>query len=805
MNTAIRLLQDIDGQEIALVGGKGANLGRLTRMGLPVPPGFVVTVEVHQAFLAANNLTNADPEVLRDRIADSPIPAEVGAAILDAYQKLGASAVAVRSSATAEDLAAASFAGQHDTFLNVTDTEALLTAVRTCWASLWSPRAVEYRQQQGWGDREVAMAVVVQAMVQAEWAGVMFTANPVTGRQTEIVIESVAGLGEALVSGETSGERHVVEKTTRRILAGESLIPRQVIEELAGLGLQIEKAFGQPQDIEWAYAGGRCYILQSRPITALPEEVPQQASKERGRYNYFQRANAPNMVDHIPLAPHPFDYSLYFRPAIERISRALCSLGFSPLALEDIFLEIADGVVQVVPPAFRPTWRAWTLPMKLVAALRANTGGWMEECHTTLVALAQRIDAEELFTLSEDNLLDWIETLQRLQVELFVRRFGHFPRGMLISQGLSFLLRLAVGRQAPKVETDLLAGISCKTTEMNRELGRLARLIRGSDDLRQIFLNENPERIPIRLSQSALGHALLGEVNTFLQYFGYRETSMPAAALPAWRDNPSIVYGLLKGLVSGEKGSSTLDADDAGRAERAKHEVAAALSRDRFGVGKRFLRILFLNALEATRDFIAFREDSHFYLFMAFPVIRRLALELGRRMTEQGVLDEAEEVFFLEIEEIKNPGPAADMREKVQKRKRARRSLEDRYTTVPAELLERGTIAGEVRGVPVSPGQVTGRVRIVLSEKDFWKLQKGEVLVAPYTNPAWTPLFALAAAVVVDAGGMASHAAIVAREYGVPAVMGAGNAIRMLREGQLVLVDGNAGTVSLIRASGGKT
>lgn len=803
MNTLIRWFQEIDGQEIALSGGKGANLGRLTQIGLPVPPGFVITVGAHQAFLAANNLTNIGPEVLRDRIADSPIPAEVGAAILDAYQKLGASAVAVRSSATAEDLAAASFAGQHDTFLNVTDTEALLTAVRTCWASLWSPRAVEYRQQQGWGDQDVAMAVVVQAMVQAEWAGVMFTANPVTGQQGEIVIESVAGLGEALVSGEARGERHVVEKATQRISAGESLIPHRIVEELSGLGLQIEKAFGQPQDIEWAYAGGHCYILQSRPITALPTQVPQQASKPGRRYSRVQRANAANMVERMPLPYHPFDYSFYFRPGMERAFQAIRSLGFSPPALEDVFIEIADGMVQIVPPDPRPTLKALALPFKLGAALRADPNAWLEQCRRNLVTVAHRIDEEALSTLSEKDLLDRIETLRTLQVDLFLPRFVCFPRGMLITQVMSFLLRLTLGKEAPKMETELLSEIPCATTKMNHELGHLARRIRESEETRQVFLEESPERLQTRLSEWVAGRALLIEVETFLRVYGYRETTMPASALPAWRDDPSIVYGLLKGLVAGEQGPSALDVDESGRPERAKQEVIAALSRWRFGLGRRLLLPLFLWSLEAARGFIAFREDSHFYLFMPFPVIRRLALELGHRMKDKGILDEVDGIFFLEIEDIQNPGPAADMREKVQKRKRARRSVEGRFTSVPAELLMPTNTTGEVRGVPVSPGQAVGRARIIQSEKDFWKLQKGEVLVAPYTNPAWTPLFALAAAVVVDAGGMGSHAAIVAREYGVPAVMGAGNATRVVREGQRVMVDGTVGTVSLIRASGG--
>ncbi|MBI4494805.1 MAG: hypothetical protein HY690_18675 [Chloroflexi bacterium] len=456
-----------------------------------------------------------------------------------------------------------------------------------------------------------------------------------------------------------------------------------------------------------------------------------------------------------------------------------------------------------MPPAFRPTLRALALPAKLVAALWASPDGWLEECRRTLVAVARQIDAEEVSALSEQDLLERIERLQCLQLELFVPRFGYFPRGMLVSQGLSFLLRLAVGGAAPRLHPHLLADIPCTTTAVNQELGRLARLIRASEALRQVFLEETPDRVSARLGDSAAGRAVLAEMDAFLERYGYRETAMPATALPAWRDDPSIVYGLLKGLVAGEPASSALDAGEAGRSERARHEVVGALSRGWLGIRQHLLLPLLLQALEATRSFVAFREDSHFYLFMDFPVIRRLALELGRRLVERGVLEAAEAIFFLQIEELRQLGPTAAVREKVQRRQQARHAAEGRYTTVPAELLGQTAASGEVRGVPVSPGQAMGRVRIILSEREFWKLQQGEVLVARYTNPTWTPLFAVAGAVVVDAGGTASHAAIVAREYGIPAVMGTGNATARLREGQRVLVDGGNGRVVPVGESEG--
>ena len=217
MGTPVRWLNDIGDGDQSLVGGKGANLARLVRLGIPMPPGFVITTDAYRAVLTANSLTGTGPESLRARILSAPIPASVGAPILDAYQSLGVSKVAVRSSGTAEDLASASFAGQHDTFLNVSGPEALLDAVRACWASLWSPRAVAYRCQRAWEDTALALAVVVQEMVPAEWAGVLFTADPVTWRRDQMIVEAIAGLGEVLVSGQVTGSRAVVEKAGLRL------------------------------------------------------------------------------------------------------------------------------------------------------------------------------------------------------------------------------------------------------------------------------------------------------------------------------------------------------------------------------------------------------------------------------------------------------------------------------------------------------------------------------------------------------------------------------------------------------------
>ncbi len=794
MGPLIRWLRDLGDDDLGLAGGKGVNLGRLVRLGLPVPPAFVITVESYRAFLDGNDLAGVDPEMQREHILSAPIPTEVSVPIFEAYQELGAPKVAVRSSGSAEDLVMASFAGQHDTFLNVSGPEALLNAVRACWASLWSPRAVAYRRDSGWDDHDLALAVVVQAMVPAEWAGVLFTADPVTGRRDRMIVEAVPGLGEVLVSGEVSGRRAVVEKPSLRLLDGEIVLPQGAFEELVRMGIQIERTFGRPQDIEWAYADGRCYLLQSRPLTALPEETSRTVSRPPRRFSRMQRASALNVVDHNPLPFYPFDASLFFRPLLERVLDTHSSLGFAPIALDDIIVEMADGVFQVVPPDLRPTPRLLALPLKLAATLRVNPESWLTECRATLVVLVHRIDAEDLSTLSDQDLLERIERLQHLHLDLFLPRFTIFPRGMLATQGLSLLLRLAASAEAARLEGDLLAEIPCITTAINQDLARLASHIRASEELRHVFAQEQPEQLPVRLGESATGRTLLVEIADFLHRYGYREWAMTGAAFPNWRDDPRIVYGLLKGLASSEPANAERESDDGGRVQQASRIVAEKLER-RFGPGAALLKPLFRYLRNTSRSFVAYREDSHYYLFMPFPVQRQLALELGQRLANRGVLEEAEDIFFLEIGEIKNPGPVDVVRERVRKRKAARKLVEGRYTPVPAELLEQSKTNGKVSGTPVSPGQAVGSVRIILGEQDFWKLQPGEVLVARYTNPTWTPLFAVASAVVVDAGGTTSHAAIVAREYGIPAVMGTRNATQVLQDGQRVLVDGGKGSV----------
>ena len=374
-------------------GGKAANLGELSRAGFPVPPGFVITTAAYELVVTSNDLerdiidalTRGGAALVRSRFEQAMIPPQVERAILDAYRRMGDGSVAVRSSATAEDLPEAAFAGQQETFLGVSGDAALLDAVRRCWASLWSDRAVSYREQHGLAQVPVKLAVIVQRMVAADVAGVMFTANPVTGARDETIVEASAGLGEALVSGLVTPDHFVLRNTRHRwqiverqqgrrevevrpragggveqVAAGAAsrpALPDAVLLQLARMGASIAKHFGRPQDIEWAWADGKLYVLQSRPITALPEPPAR-----RGRFEPSRFAG-----DYLQIRPYPLDMTTWLPAVANALPRMLPVGGLIP-SFARMWVE-DDGVVERLAefPGIRPTPELLLAPARIIA------------------------------------------------------------------------------------------------------------------------------------------------------------------------------------------------------------------------------------------------------------------------------------------------------------------------------------------------------------------------------------------------------------------------------------------------------
>lgn len=822
--------------DLNLAGGKGANLGELSKAGFAIPPGFIITTAAYDHLLQTDgaqaqldrllsscDFDNPDSVVATSQKIDNlfkkfAIPEQLTNEIMRAYQALGESAVAVRSSATAEDLPGAAFAGQQETFLNIVGEENLIEAVRACWASLWSERAILYRRRQGIDQATVRLAVVVQKMIPADVAGVMFTANPVSGRRDELSIDANPGLGEAVVSGLVTPDHFVVNKRKRRITqkqAGKreviirskvgggteqikstaasntSVLSDEAILKISQLGIHIEHHYGTPQDIEWAWVQdhsrtGNFYILQSRPMTALPEPI---------KVSGPMRLVLPMLAEMWPSRPYPLDMTT-FTGAIERAigNLLVVMIGKSAPNPDDAFVEEDGVIVEFRPPQVHPSPSMLFTPWITMWNTRKYDPSRWEEDPLLADYIAKVCSFEKRHPRSQT----WKQNIQTLQEalkllpQLMKLRERYLPKTFLGLAGLWIMLHLA--RRGSQLGT-LLSGVRTKTTETNEALEDLAQQIRAEKSLQDLFLHGDVRTLRFNLESSEEGQDFLKQFEEFLSQYGHRETSLTISE-PAWKDEPARVLSILRVLAE---------------AEVSKHESYDAWQRARDEVlnnsmlGAYLFRNLFVKTLTNARSLFQIREDTHFYATMIQPFIRHIALELGNRLVDVKALDTAEEVFHLELNELNGFGeewpPAKQTIEQIRllvaRRKAKRDSLANKPMIDP-RLLAIERKAGEgilLSGTPGSPGIARGPVKVVHDASEFGRLHPGDVLVAPVTNPAWTPLFQRAAAVVVDTGGSASHAAIVAREYGIPAVMGTMNGTKELVDGQWIEVDGSRGLV----------
>jgi pyruvate,water dikinase len=801
-------LTDLGRADLAVAGGKGANLGELVRAGLPVPAGFVVTTDAYAAAVGAAHLQVAervaagDGGSVRTDVEAVAVPAAVGAAIVEAYAALGGGPVAVRSSATAEDLPGAAFAGQQDTYLNVVGDEAVVDAVRRCWGSLWTDRAVAYRARLGIDSGAVRIAVVVQRMVDAETAGVLFTADPVTGDRAAIVVDASSGLGEAVVSGLVTPDHYVLDadgavrtyapgrrEVVVRAAPGGGVthqpgapgdaerLPDAVLADLARLGTRVAALFGRPQDIEWAYVDGRVWLVQARPMTALPPPPL--------RLGAVQRRLGSILLDYLPVRPYPIDMSTWvpYGP-VGLMARVTARFGIRD-AFEGALPEDEYGVVdRLVPVNPRPTPAALLAPWRIASlARRHDPARWTDDPrYVAFRAGVANLAARDLTALPWRALVGVPRQTFDLVAPIGDLRIDYLPGTGLALVRLAVALRL-LGR--PALLPDLILGAPTRTADANRTLEALAALVREDPRLGAAVATGD---------RGALADfpAFQAAFDAYLAEFGHRETVSPVLVTPPTQvDAPETVLALIKVLAA--EPSHPAPPVAPATADLLRHPLLRGHRR----------RARLERWIRAARAGIAFREDSHFYFLMPLPFLRRSLLEMGRRLHEAGVLDDPGDVFHLRLEELEaidDPSAIEDpetLRAAVRSRAARRAELAGVRLIDPAAVFPR-TEGGDalVVGTPASGGRATGPVTVIREPAEFGRLAAGDVLVCPYTNPAWTPLFPRAAAVVVDSGGPASHAAIVAREYGIPAVMGTGTGTTLLADGRRVTVDGDTGRVT---------
>jgi rifampicin phosphotransferase len=869
-------LDEVGKDDIALAGGKGSNLGELSRAGLPVPPGYVVITRAYEAFVESNNIGDVivghasvaraeDPagfeEVaggIRTLFSGGHVPERMADEIRAAYQELGEDAeapVAVRSSATAEDLAGASFAGQQETYLNVRGERALFEAVKNCWASLWTARAMAYRARQGIDPATVSFAVVVQRMVESEAAGVMFTANPSNGRRDQTTISAAWGLGESVVSGSVTPDSIVVEKESGRVLSretadkglmtvyteggtAESSVPEalrrepvlddEMVATLARYGATIEHHYGMPQDIEWALAGGEFFIVQSRPITAMPEPMadpPTDWSVPIPKGTYWRASIVEQMPD--PLSPLFADLAKVSVPrSLDKLIEEL--MGSGVFREGDIAFPTVNGYAYY----FYSLDAFWRLLVKTPAAFRLLTGSgegsgqrrWREYARPRYVRIVEGWEAKPPENLPAKELLAGARELLDAGTEYYTSVQTIIPLAYLSEALFTMFYNRLVRREGdPTAQTFLLGFDSMPIraekslydlATWSREHPGLARAVAGipSEQMLDLLGAEGPP------SGSGVDeeewHEWRARFQAHLDRYGHAVYNLDFVN-PVPADDPGPLVDTLTFYLRGE-GQNPHQRQRRTAARRAEATQAVL---ERLDVPR---RNLFSSLLEWAQDVAPVREDALADVGLAWPVMRRMLLELGRRLTEAGVVEKPAEVFWLRRDELEDTVASLDagetqlasLAESVEQRRMIWRG---QRRVTPPQLLPRGTwlkvfqslmpAASEeqtgdtIKGVAASGGQVTAPARVLSGPADFGQMQPGEVLVTGITTPAWTSLFAMASAVVTDVGGPLSHSSIVAREYDIPAVLGTGVATRRIQSGQTVQVDGDAGTVTLLDRS----
>jgi pyruvate,water dikinase len=850
------------------VGGKGASLARLVTAGLPVPDGFHVTTAAYRRFVAENDLQpgilaaleqadvsqpatlEAASQNIGELFAGAQTPPDVAGAVALAYAALAGRdpVVAVRSSATAEDLPEASFAGQQDTFLNVEGYGEVLEAVKRCWASLWTARAIGYRMHHRIDQEAVSLAVVVQVLVPAEAAGILFTANPVTGRRDQAMISAAWGLGEAVVGGlvtpdaltvdKASGavlERQIADKQvmTARVNGGteEQPVPAElrrapVLDDegaagLVRLGVQIERLYEMPMDIEWALADGALAIVQARPITALPEpelEPPTEWSLPEPKGHYMRASIIEFMAD--PLTP------LFATMGLSAINAGLRGLldrlvGRPEALPEETVLTINDYAY--MRANFTPKqW--WLLLSRLGLAfprmLRTGEQRLREVAYPYYTDAIARWKERPLDAMSATELLTGARELLDGMAHL-ITTLQSSTMGAAAGSEMLFtrVYEKMVKREGDPDAPAFLMGYDSIPIRAEKALFDLAQWCRERADLAS-YLTDTPtaalaERWEDGQAPEGVGADAWREwQNRFCEHldqYGYAIYDLDFAK-PVPADEPTPILEVLK-MYLGGRGTNPRERQQqlAERREQATQETLERL--------KGLKLKIFRKVLGWAQHLAPLREDGIADIGLGYPLLRRMLRELGRRFAQAGAIVQADDVFWLRENEVREAASAldqgallSDMTGRIQERKAAWRA--NRRVTPPPQLPPSKKFMGmstdiwlaastedqvgeAIKGVAASPGRVTATARVLHGPEDFDQMRPGDILVAGITTPAWTPLFAMAAGVVTDIGGPLSHGSIVAREYGIPAVLGTGVASRRIHSGQTITVDGDAGTVVL--------
>jgi pyruvate,water dikinase len=866
----VLFFEQVDRSSLSQVGGKGANLGELIKAGFPVPGGFCITTHAYKDFLAISQemesffteLKSTDPQELtqlrqvgeriRTHLHQMDVPLPIRQEIVEALNKQGSeNAYAVRSSATAEDLPNASFAGQQDTYLNIKGQDELLVHVKKCWASLFTDRAIAYRAKNGFDHHQVYLSIVVQQMISPEVSGILFTADPINGNRMVVSIDAGFGLGEALVSGMVSADLYKVKnnqifdkKISQKKLAiyslpdggtvtrelpssaqdQQALTDEQIIS-LASLGKKIEAHYQVPQDIEFCVSGGEFFIVQSRPITTL-YPLPQ-------------------------LSFHPLRVLLSFGH-VQMMPDAMMPLGLSVLrtmfpaqlfveAGSRIYIDITDFMLSkivrtVFPKLLTVADEAMSRALAAVVRRPGFFNGNQKSAVTGTAAKTAAFIVKKAWhhlrtgdpRLAKSAIENYMEqTLE--QTRQAISGVQGAERLRVVQQQLDCALNNILHNIIPFVVPGIIAGKVLEkvlirwlgdarelaslnkalpgnvTSEMGLQLGDLADTLRDLPEVQEYLQRAKDQSFYTGFSQVPGGEVFRQEFERFIAKYGMRCPGEIDLTKPRWREKPTLliaaIFSHMRSVKSGEHRQ---------RFSEGQKEADAAAVRILTKLKSHPVRLKLASRLIAVFRYMGgLREHHKYYIIMVLDECKAAIMAEAKLLEQAGKLPSAEDAYFLSLEELiklaesKNSLVSAEvLNQRKTEFERNGNLKPPRVMTSEGEIIivspARGDIAeGTLLGSPVSAGIAEGIARVILRPENAL-LNEGEILVAPQTDPGWTPLFQSAVAIVTEVGGLMTHGAVVAREYGIPAVAGVDEATVRIRDGSFIRVDGDQGLVEIL-------
>lgn len=845
MGNLVKSFSELTAEQQPHAGGKGGALARLYQAGYPVPDGFVI---LPAAFVG--------DELTPGRTLSAEAWVQVQAHLDRLRGADGKMAFAVRSSAMSEDSAQASFAGEFETVLNVQTDEEVRKAIHTVYHSRQNERVRAYSQARGMSAAH-EVAVVVQQLVAAESSGVLFTANPVTGQRDQAMINAAWGLGEAIVGGLVTPDTLIVDKATGGVLtretadkqamtvpvaardgAGSSTEERPVPEtkrrkpaisdgqaaELVRLGVQIEAFYGMPMDIEWALAEGQLFILQARPITALPEPeppVPSQWELPKGSYAAMRNNIVELMID--PLSPL---FSTFGLAAVNTsMNRLLASFFGKPgIMPENLIITVNEYAYYDGSVTLRQIVK---ILLGSVGIMKRMFSGaverWTETGYPRYVAVVERWQAEQWRKFSAVELLGAARELLEAAIDAYGALVsGVIPAAWITEALFTIVYNTLIKRRDDPTAPTYLMGFDSTPILAEKSLYDLAEWARTHTRL-AAYLSDTPTpQLAAQLGGDQMPPGVDADVwrqwqsrfRAHLKRYGHMIYNLDFAN-PVPADDPAPLLETCELFLSGQGvNPHTRQQAAVERRERATQAVRERLKGLRLK--------LFRKALAPAQRYAPLREDGLADVGLSYPLLRQMLRELGCRLVEGGMIQKPDDVFWLNQDEVEQAAARLDRGEALdslialipqrkaiwhaaQKATPPMMLLQIRFLGINLVELKTRGIKGHkgdtLKGVAASPGRVTAPARVLSGPEDFAHMKTGDVLVAALTTPAWTPLFARAAAIVTDIGGPLSHGSIVAREYGIPAVLGTGAATRRIRSGQVITVDGSAGVVTLSTVS----